>query len=158
MNGKPWTPAEAAEVRRLDAAGKCAHEIAAVLNRSRQAVQFKAREMGLVLRRASRLDTGTDRPICRHCRRPDRPARKRGICYHCGKDPAILALYPKGKSGAKKKAEPEPTAAELDLMIAQQLANLPDWWPTIAPEPEPVPATPVVRVRVTSPGVLCCRS
>lgn len=44
----------------------------------------------------------------------------------------------------------EPTAEEVEAMVAEQMANLPDWWPVIGPDVDPdgdedEPASKVTR-------------
>ena len=61
---------------------------------------------------------------CRHCHK--RPAwRPRGLCWSCHRNTAIRALYPIESKYAPKR---EPTEAELDLLIAERMRNLPKWW------------------------------
>lgn len=62
-------------------------------------------------------------PNCLHCERR-KPARgKRGLCFACYVEPAVRALYPR-----RAKYDVEPTEAELDAMIAEQMKCLPSWW------------------------------
>lgn len=62
--------------------------------------------------------------VCRHCGKTCVP-RCRGLCYRCYTIPDVLARYPRRVPWAY---DHEPTAAELDAMIAEQMTCLPDWW------------------------------
>ncbi len=64
--------------------------------------------------------------ICRHCRK-GKVNRPRGLCWNCYYTPGVKALYPITSKFATKR---EPTAAELDAMVAEQMKpeNLPAWW------------------------------
>ena len=66
-----------------------------------------------------------ERPRCRHC--PRRACRPRGLCSVCYEVPAIRAMYARRPS-RRKCDGPEPTGAELDALIAEQMKNLPAWW------------------------------
>lgn len=81
--------------------------------------------------------------VCLHC--GTRPAGKwvRGLCLACYRTPAVRALYPTRHRGRRPKGgwEPEPTAAELEETIRQQLACLPDWWFFEAERERKQPAT-----------------
>lgn len=70
-----------------------------------------------------------DVKLCRHCncRKVNRP---RGLCWHCYYTPGVRALYPSTNKYAPHAARgiTEPTEAELEAMIAEQMACLPDWW------------------------------
>ena len=67
-------------------------------------------------------------PVCLHCRRNKPGHGNRGLCRHCWDRPGIRNRYreirPTGPTG-------EPTAAEIDAMIAERMKpeNLPAWWP-----------------------------
>lgn len=62
---------------------------------------------------------------CRHCKDNPEGFGCRGMCWKCYKDPKVRTLYP----GCKyRPSGPEPTEAELEGMIAEQMANLPKWW------------------------------
>lgn len=67
---------------------------------------------------------------CRHCQQC-RQHKCRGLCAGCYYTPGVRGRYepvgPHGAAGARG-AEGEPTEAELDAIIAEQMANLPDWW------------------------------
>lgn len=71
---------------------------------------------------------------CQHCPRllSNRVGRGRGLCTRCYEDRAVRDLYPRRKSGPKDCDTPpvddEPTEAELDALIAEQLKRLPVWW------------------------------
>lgn len=62
--------------------------------------------------------------MCRHCgqRKANRP---RGLCWRCYYAPGVKALYPSTSKHAPGKRD-EPTEAELDQMIAEQMRCLPD--------------------------------
>ena len=70
--------------------------------------------------------------ICRHCARSVRNIQARGLCYRCYGDRDIREMYPKSPVGPGQRfgapAPREPTLAELDVMIAEQMKCLPDWW------------------------------
>lgn len=73
-------------------------------------------------------------PVCRHCHRC--VAKRRGLCYAHYYDKEVRAMYaPVARTADGRLAtDPEPTEAELDLMIAEQMMNLPDWWDSAYPE------------------------
>lgn len=62
--------------------------------------------------------------LCRHCaeRRVNRP---RGLCWVCFYTPGVRERYPVGSKYAPKA---EPTAAEVEACVAEQMACLPAWW------------------------------
>lgn len=62
--------------------------------------------------------------VCRHCgeRKVNRP---RGLCWGCYYTPGVKEKYP---VTCKTAPRGEPTEAELEAMIAEQMANLPPWW------------------------------
>lgn len=70
--------------------------------------------------------------LCRHCHKT--PAnRSRGLCWQCYYTPGVRALYPSASKFASKKAQgrddgTDMTAEEVERMVAEQYANLPDWW------------------------------
>jgi hypothetical protein len=68
---------------------------------------------------------------CLHCARTMGRLYARGLCSKCYRVRTVRALYPPrgeaGRAGAKGY-EPEPTEAEVDALVAEQMANLPDWW------------------------------
>ncbi len=65
---------------------------------------------------------------CIHCKTRDcNPMSRYSLCAECFGDPAVLASYCPVKP--KQERYREPTEAELDAMIAEQMRNLPDWWP-----------------------------
>ncbi len=64
--------------------------------------------------------------LCRHCQKELRNWRLRGLCWKCHKDVAIRKRYP---SLSKYHDEGEPTMAQLDRMIAEQMPTLPDGKP-----------------------------
>jgi hypothetical protein len=64
------------------------------------------------------------KPKCRHCG-TRQAARPRGLCFPCYGDPLIRELYP--TAGSKFATKGEPTEAELEQMIAEQMATLPGW-------------------------------
>jgi hypothetical protein len=61
--------------------------------------------------------------LCRHCGKC-KITRPRGLCWGCHKNPAIRDLYPDGSHPNRLKGEP--TDAELDAMIAEQRATMPE--------------------------------
>ncbi len=61
-------------------------------------------------------------PMCRHCNKHP-GSRSRRLCCACFKNEKIRAKYP-----ARYVTANEPTEAELDAMIADGLANKPEWW------------------------------
>ncbi len=67
---------------------------------------------------------------CRHCR--VRVANgTRGLCRGCQADPAVKGRYaPLRDTGRPPKGDPTAhmTAAELDAVIAEEMARLPAWW------------------------------
>lgn len=64
------------------------------------------------------------RKMCQHCRTRF-VNRSRDLCWECYYTPDIKALYrPKNRTAN----DPEPTMAELDAMIAEQMQCLPKWW------------------------------
>ena len=63
-------------------------------------------------------------PLCRHCSQP-KVNRPRGLCWSCYYTPGVKELYP---PTSKYAPTGEPTAAEVEALIAEQSANLPDWW------------------------------
>jgi hypothetical protein len=65
--------------------------------------------------------------VCRHCRR-SAVSRPRGLCWGCYYAPGVKDLYPPNSKFAKNHERREPTEAELDALIAEQMANLPEWW------------------------------
>jgi len=62
---------------------------------------------------------------CRHCMK-NRADRPRGLCGACYYTPEILAQYPSANPSC---VAPEPTAEEIEQLVAEQMACLPDWWP-----------------------------
>lgn len=60
---------------------------------------------------------------CRHCGQK-RICRPRRLCHSCYAVVAIRDQYP----AAPKKNDREPTMAELEQTIAEQLKCLPAWW------------------------------
>lgn len=72
-------------------------------------------------------------PYCLHCQRPfgvNLSHAGRNLCYRCNKDPAVRECYPPLRRTAppKRPAPPEPTAEEVEAVIAVQMQNLPPWW------------------------------
>lgn len=61
--------------------------------------------------------------LCRHCQRCQ--PHRRGLCWSCYQRPEVRSQYqPTSKYGIKH----EPSEAEVERTIAEQLANLPPWW------------------------------
>lgn len=76
------------------------------------------------------MDRLAVRPRCRHCGN-ELVTRPRGLGWKCFANPAIRAMYgPPAEATAKFAPKGEPTEAELEVMIRQQMDCLPDWWPT----------------------------
>lgn len=69
--------------------------------------------------------------LCRHCRRR-KANRARGLCWTCDQTPAVRALYPVTSKydplRNKLERHVEPTAEEIDALVAEQMKNLPEWW------------------------------
>ena len=63
---------------------------------------------------------------CRHCGAV-RWVRARRLCSACYDRPAVRELYPSRRSRTSG-FEREPTEAELDALIAEQMRCLPAWW------------------------------
>ena len=63
---------------------------------------------------------------CRHCGHTgDRP---RQLCYSCYGKPEIRALYPPINVMGTYPISAEPTAEEVEAMVADGYRNLPSWW------------------------------
>lgn len=71
--------------------------------------------------------------MCVHCQKR-LAKRPRGLCWGCHSNLEIRALYPPkgaaGQYGSTGHTYHEPSEAELDAMIAEQMKpeNLPRWW------------------------------
>jgi hypothetical protein len=74
---------------------------------------------------------------CRHCEKPlgRRCGAGRGLCWTCYRLPDVRAQYcryvagPRVGGGKRERPEEdEPTAEEIERMVAEQMANLPAWW------------------------------
>lgn len=61
---------------------------------------------------------------CRHCSRRH-AGRPRGLCSQCYYAPGVRDMYPVTSKFAPSF---EPTEAEVERVVAEQYANLPDWW------------------------------
>lgn len=64
---------------------------------------------------------------CRHCGR-DKVNRPRGLCWTCYYTPGVRAMFPVTSKYGEKAVRvdtDEPTEAELDAMIAEQLPTMP---------------------------------
>lgn len=73
---------------------------------------------------------GEPMALCRHCTR--RVANKpRGLCKRCYQTPTVRNLYP---VNPKYMDRGEPTEAELEAMVEEQMQCLPDWWGLEDPE------------------------
>jgi ribosomal protein L37E len=61
--------------------------------------------------------------FCRHCgeRRANRP---RGLCAKCYYRAGVRDRYPASARGPQR----EPTAAEVEATVAEQMKHLPKWW------------------------------
>jgi hypothetical protein len=64
------------------------------------------------------------RKACKHCGQV-KLMFCRGLCWKCGSKPAIRDQYPLIR---KKYDLDDPTAEELERMVAEQAAKLPAWW------------------------------
>lgn len=88
--------------------------------------------------------------FCLHCGK-GKVCRPRGLCWPCFKDLAIRKQHaPIGQQGQAGVTgwDPELTEEELDVMIAEQMANLPDWWDQAGTdEPPHQPATIPILTR-----------
>lgn len=62
---------------------------------------------------------------CRHCKEK-RANRPRGLCWTCFADVAIRNSYPQFQPARYRN--PEPTAEEIERLVADGYANLPEWW------------------------------
>jgi hypothetical protein len=68
--------------------------------------------------------------LCRHCGK-NKQARRKGLCWGCSQKPAVRAMYRSESKHAPRETNDGAgrwTEAELDAMIAEQMANLPPWW------------------------------
>lgn len=75
---------------------------------------------------AGRAEAEGAKPVCRHCgRRKPMTGYRRGLCYLCFNDRSIRGQYP---TGSGRTHHGEPTEAELDALIAEQMKCLPPWW------------------------------
>ncbi len=61
---------------------------------------------------------------CAECGHYSPCLRPRKLCYHCYRKPEVLARHPLDPVYGKR----EPTAAELEQIIAEQSRRLPEWW------------------------------
>lgn len=69
--------------------------------------------------------------VCKHCGGPPRWLAGRGLCTPCHKNLEIRDQYPllrPRNSSDDRDREYEPTEAELDALIAEQMRCLPAWW------------------------------
>lgn len=64
--------------------------------------------------------------VCRHCKQRVAKRGARGLCKVCYNTPGLRDLYPPLQ--VARPPGQEPSAAELDRMIAEQRAALPPWW------------------------------
>lgn len=67
--------------------------------------------------------------ICRHCNRK-KASRPRGLCWSCYYTPGVRERYP-SQSVYGKWADGglhDPTEAELEAVIVEQMKHLPAWW------------------------------
>lgn len=62
--------------------------------------------------------------VCAHCKEY-RWMNGRGLCQRCHKNPEIREAHEPIRNCATGR---EPTDEELEAIIAEQMANLPDWW------------------------------
>lgn len=82
--------------------------------------------------------------ICVHCRKL-LVISARGLCSACYHKPAVRTLYLTRRTVPPDAGKPEPTAAELDALVAAQQATMPAER-TRPPEPRR-PRTITVRYR-----------
>ena len=61
---------------------------------------------------------------CRHCRRPK--VHKNGLCSSCYRKPEVRHLYSRWRGG--KQGGEEPTAEEVERIVAEQMKCLPPWF------------------------------
>lgn len=69
--------------------------------------------------------------VCPNCGNPKGVKKQRGLCDRCYSAPEIREKYPPlGKPRTYSQLNHEPTIADLDAMIAEQMKpeNLPPWW------------------------------
>lgn len=71
-------------------------------------------------------DSCPEEIACRHCGTKI-ATRPRRLCHACYADRSVRDLY-RPESKYAPNLAPEPTEEELDRMIAEQMAALPDWW------------------------------
>jgi hypothetical protein len=85
---------------------------------------------------------GTDGggPFCAGCGL-SKINRPRGLCWHCYYTPGVRARFARGSANpatAKYVTHgPEPTAEEVEAMVAEQLPTMPTGGPGEAPKPPP---------------------
>lgn len=68
-------------------------------------------------------------PVCRHCRA--RSEYSRHLCKTCFRDPAVRGLYPADTRKGMRfggVGTREPSAEEVERIVAEQLQCLPWWW------------------------------
>lgn len=64
---------------------------------------------------------------CKHCGKVNIYLQGRGLCNRCHRTPEIKAQYAKLREVGEYDGV-EPTAEQVEQMVAEQMANLPDWW------------------------------
>lgn len=66
---------------------------------------------------------------CKHCGRY-KAIYSRGLCFTCYKLPGLKDQYPtEYRRGCRNPGDGhDPTAAEVEALVAEGMANLPDWW------------------------------
>lgn len=67
------------------------------------------------------------RKMCPWCERNGR-SYSNGLCIKCHTIPEARLAHPYQFKGKKQPFKPEPTMAELDALIAEQMKDLPPWW------------------------------
>lgn len=63
------------------------------------------------------------KPLCRNCG-AKQSCRPRGLCHTCYYAPGVREKFPRHRNDPNA----EPTEAELEAMIAEEMRNLPSWW------------------------------
>ena len=65
------------------------------------------------------------RYVCHNCSKVVARYYCRKLCGACWRNPVIRVRFPAAHQGKHN----EPTEEELEAMIAEQMKNLPAWWP-----------------------------
>ncbi len=77
---------------------------------------------------------------CLHCQSAPGVA-PRGLCFPCYRQPGVRDLYPT----RVVRPDHEPTALEIENLVAEQLTRLPSWWDRASQE-QAGDARPGIRV------------